>query len=99
MVQLCQHSRVSGAVRCVLKSLDPHCVADELLQLGDGRVPVMLFYENAAAIQTGTLWCHRHLAAQWLEDRLGIEVEEVGHPELDRFAKLRLNNVTAPIYK
>jgi hypothetical protein len=43
--------------------------------------------------------CHRRLATQWLEDRLGITVEEVGHPNLDRFAKLRLNGVTPPAYQ
>jgi hypothetical protein len=59
----------------------------------------MLCYENAAGIQDGKLWCHRHLAAQWLEDRLGITVEEVGHPKLDRFTKLRLNGVAPPSYK
>jgi hypothetical protein len=32
------------------------------------------------------MWCHRHIVAQWLEDRLGIAVHEVGHPNLDRFA-------------
>jgi hypothetical protein len=34
-------------------------------------------------------YCHRHLAAQWLEDSLGIKVEEVGHPDLPRFRYLQ----------
>lgn len=83
----------------ILSRLDPRQVADELLAAGGGRIPVMLCYENPVGIQEGKLWCHRHLAAQWLEDRLGIEVEEFGHPDLDRFAKLRLNGVAAPVYR
>ncbi len=83
----------------ILAKLDARHVADELIAAGDGRIPVMLCYESAAGVNDGSLWCHRHLAAQWLEDRLGIKVEEFGHPKLDRFAKLRVNGVAAPIYK
>ena len=49
----------------------------------------MLCWEAAHDCHAGSKWCHRHLAAQWLEDRLGIEVQEVGFPNLDRFAYLR----------
>jgi hypothetical protein len=73
-------------------------VADELLTLGNGKIPVMLCYENAVGVREGKLWCHRHLAAQWLEDRLGIKIEEYGHPDLDRFAKLRINGIKPPNY-
>jgi hypothetical protein len=83
----------------ILAKLDPHRVADELLTLGNGKIPVMLCYENAVGVQEGKCWCHRHLAARWLEDRLGIKVEEYGHPNLDRFAKLRINGVKLPNYK
>lgn len=83
----------------ILATLDPRRVADELVAAGSGRIPVMLCFENVAGVQEGKLWCHRHLAAQWLEDKLGIRVEEVGHPDLDRFAKLRLNGVEPPRYR
>ena len=33
-------------------------------------------------------WCRRHIVAQWLDDCPGIEVQEVGFPNLDRFAYL-----------
>jgi hypothetical protein len=83
----------------ILSTLDPRRVADQLIEAGGGRIPVMLCYEKAPDIQAGTQWCHRHLAAQWLEDRLGIAVEEYGHPNLDRFAKLRVNGVDPPTYR
>jgi hypothetical protein len=83
----------------ILAKLDPRRVADDLLTLGNGNIPVMLCYENAVGINKGELFCHRHLAAQWLEDRLGIKVEEYGHPDLDRFAKLRLSGIEPPSYK
>jgi hypothetical protein len=34
-----------------------------------------------------------------LEDRLGITVGEFGYPDLDRFAKLKLNGATPPVFK
>jgi len=83
----------------ILATLDPRKVADELIAAGGGKIPVMLCYESASKIQNGELWCHRHLAAQWLEDKLGVEVIEFGHPNLDRFAKLRLNGVKPPAYR
>jgi hypothetical protein len=42
--------------------------------------------------RAGGLWSvskGRHIAAQWLEDSLGIKVEEVGHPDLSRSRYLR----------
>ncbi len=41
--------------------------------------------------------CHRHIVAQWLEDSLGIAVPEVGHPNLDRFACLRLQGINVVV--
>ena len=83
----------------ILAALDPHKVADDLAALSPGKVPTLLCYENPVGVNEGKIWCHRHLAAQWLEDKLGIEVEEVGHPSLDRFAKLRLERVKPPMYR
>jgi hypothetical protein len=81
----------------ILDNLDPAEIRDRLLAFGE--TPVMLCYESAADCDTGHKWCHRHLAAQWLEDRLGIIVEEVGHPKLDRFAHLRALGVATPTFK
>jgi len=82
----------------ILAALDPGKVADELVALGSGGVPVMLCYEQPASIERGETYCHRHIVSQWLEDRLGINVEEVDHPTLDRFAKLRQANIAPPSY-
>ena len=80
----------------LLEQLDPERVVRDLLALDPGKVPVLLCFENPTAIAKGECWCHRHLVAQWLEDRLGILIEEVAHPTLDRFAKLRAEHVEPP---
>ena len=83
--------------RQILDRLDPEAIRDQLFAFGD--TPVMLCFEKAADCQCGKTWCHRHLVAQWLEDSLGIEVLEVGHPNLDRFAYLRNLSIPAPSFK
>ena len=81
----------------ILAGLDPGEVRDRLF--GFGETPILLCWEKAHDCDTGKVWCHRHLAAQWLEDRLGVEVEEVGFPRLDRFAYLRNHRIPAPSYR
>jgi hypothetical protein len=81
----------------ILDRLDPLEIFDRLISYGDN--PVMLCWECPAACAAGKVWCHRHLAAQWLEDRLDIKVPEVGHPNLDRFAFLRQQGIAAPDYR
>jgi hypothetical protein len=81
----------------ILARLDPVAVRDHLFGLGDS--PVMLCWEKAHDCDSGKVWCHRHLAAQWLEDRLGIEVQEVDFPNLNRFAFLRKLGIPAPSYR
>jgi hypothetical protein len=83
--------------RDILDRLDPAEIYDQLLSYGDCLV--MLCWESASDCHLGKVWCHRHLAARWLEDRLGIEVIEVGHPNLDRFAFLRRAGVAQPDYR
>lgn len=80
----------------ILDRLDPNAIRDQLHACGD--MPVMLCWEAAHDCDAGNKWCHRHLAAQWLEDRLGIAVQEVGFPELDRFAYLRKLDIPIPTY-
>ena len=58
----------------ILGRLDPRLVADALLGLGGGRVPVLLCYEPPTAGQ----WCHRAMAAEWLAEALGATVPEFG---------------------
>jgi hypothetical protein len=81
----------------ILARLDPNQIRDRLF--GFGETPVMLCWEAAQDCDAGKVWCHRHLAGQWLEDRLGIEVQEVGFPSLDRFAYLRNLGIPAPSYR
>jgi hypothetical protein len=81
----------------VLAKLDPQETADALHHCGEN--PVMLCFESAADVHAGRKWCHRHLAAKWLEDKLGITIEEVGHPELDRFAFLRARGINLPQFR
>jgi hypothetical protein len=81
----------------ILARLDPGEVRDRLLGFGD--IPVMLCWEKAHDCDAGKVWCHRHLAAQWLEDCLGIEVQEVGYRNLDRFTYLRNFGIPAPSYR
>lgn len=50
----------------VLSKLDPQEVYDEL-----GEDAVLLCWE-----QTGH-FCHRHLVAQWFEEELGVDIEEL----------------------
>jgi hypothetical protein len=80
----------------ILGKLDPRRVVEELEALGPN--PTMLCWEGPKGIEAGTHWCHRHIAAQWLEDTLGIQVEELKHPKQSRFRYLRWQNVKPPSY-
>jgi hypothetical protein len=80
----------------ILDKLDPRRVVDDLEALGPN--PTMLCFEAAKDIESGLKWCHRSICAQWLEDTIGVKVEEVGHPDLPRFGYLRRQHVQAPNY-
>lgn len=56
----------------VLSKLNPQQVFEEL---GDNSV--LLCYEKYADIEQGTTFCHRRMVAKWLEDNLGIKVDEL----------------------
>jgi hypothetical protein len=81
----------------ILNRLDP-CVIRDLL-LGCGDIPIMVCWEAPHDCHAGSKWCHRHIVAQWLEDRIGIEVQEVGFPNLNRFAYLQNLGLPAPSYR
>ena len=83
--------------RGILDCLDPAEIRDQLLGLGPK--PVMLCWESAEECQAGRVYCHRHLVARWLEQRLGIQVPELGHPNLDRFALLRNKGIGEPDFR
>jgi hypothetical protein len=86
--------RYLAVYREILERLDPAAIRDRLLAFG-GK-PVMLCFERADDINSGSKWCHRHIVATWLEDTLGIAVPEVAHPSLDRFAYLRTRGIDSP---
>ncbi len=72
----------------ILGPLDPEQTAKEILDLAGERIPVMCCYESPTKIDRGQDWCHRHMVAKWFEDRLGIEVEELGYRRMTRFGAL-----------
>jgi hypothetical protein len=60
----------------ILSHLDPVEIYDQLLSFGD--CPVMLCWEAASDCQSGKTFCHRHLVAQWLADRLSAIRNSIG---------------------
>ncbi|WP_448205311.1 hypothetical protein [Azospirillum sp. sgz302134] len=59
-----------------LRALDARRVWEDLHQFAAGAEPVLLCWEQAGAGR----WCHWAMVAAWLGDRLGVPIEEVGHP-------------------
>jgi hypothetical protein len=68
-----------------LNKLDAQFVMARIEQLAKGNTPVLVCWENARDINAGRCWCHRHLVARWFEREVGIAVDEIGWPNLDRF--------------
>lgn len=57
-----------------LSKLDPQKVWDDLHQLANGSEPVLLCYEAPPFDKIN--FCHRHMAAKWLETKLGVSIPE-----------------------
>ena len=53
----------------ILGPLDPHVIATELQNMGDGKDVALVCYEKSSD------FCHRHLVAKWFREN-GIECEE-----------------------
>jgi hypothetical protein len=64
----------------ILGALDPRAVMDDIERLADGRTPILCCFEPTDKIIAGTCWCHRSLAAHWLNKTLGVRVREFGAP-------------------
>ena len=62
----------------ILAALDPETVVNDLERLADCAEPVLLCWEQTADIASGKTYCHRHMVAGWLADRLGLDVLELG---------------------
>ena len=56
----------------VLSKLNPQQVFDEL-----GEHAVLLCYEKFSDIENGKAFCHRRMVAKWLEENLGVKVDEL----------------------
>lgn len=61
--------------REVLSRVDPRAFLRHLEQLGGGKDVALCCYEKPDA------FCHRHILAKWMTERLGIKVEEFVDPE------------------
>ena len=59
-----------------LAGLDPREVFDALTVLGGDNEPVLLCWERKADLDAGRAFCHRRIVAQWLENALGVTVDE-----------------------
>lgn len=62
----------------VLNNLNPQEVYNKL---GDNAV--LLCYEKYADIEQGKTFCHRHIVAKWLKEKLGVEVKELENENKD----------------
>lgn len=62
----------------ILARLDPQQVWDELHALVTPYEPILLCWEDGLTPED---WCHRRMAAHWIEEKLGVQVPEM---ELDR---------------
>lgn len=63
----------------ILAKLDPQRVWDELHHLALDREPVLLCYENPTKgpLDSPENFCHRRMAAGWIENHLGVSVPEL----------------------
>ena len=62
----------------MLNNLNPQEVYNKL---GDNAV--LLCYEKYADIEQGKTFCHRHIVAKWLKEKLGVEVKELENENKD----------------
>jgi len=67
----------------VLDKLDPKQIYAEL-----GGNAVLLCYESWDSIKSGTAICHRRIVAKWLEENLGIRVEELNEKSVNNVVQL-----------
>lgn len=83
----------------ILGKLEPSQVLSEIDRKSQGRVPVLVCWESVADIMSGAKWCHRHMAAAWIEKNTGIVVPEFGAPaSFDPFRKLKLMGIEPPSF-
>jgi len=61
-----------------LDELNPASVAEHLYLLTAGEEPILMCHCSK------TEFCHRHLTADWLQNKLGVYIEEFGSSEYIR---------------
>lgn len=84
----------------VLAKLDPALVVDQITTIAGDREPVLCCFEPPHKIAAGEQFCHRHIVAEWLGGRLGIEVPELNAPDgFDPWAQLKAEGVSPPSYR
>lgn len=71
----------AGEYRAQLETLGPNRIADDLRRVSGGRPAVLLCWED---LDKPGQWCHRRFLAEWLRDRLGVEVLELRTGDLPR---------------
>lgn len=59
----------------ILAQLDPQKVVADLEALAGGHEPVLLCFERPPF--TPTNWCHRRMVAEWLADKIGLDMSEL----------------------
>ena len=62
------------AYEAILARLDPHQVWTDLHELAAGAEPHMMCFEVGPWTEEN--FCHRHMAARWLEGALNVEIPE-----------------------
>lgn len=66
-----------------LSKLDPQKVWDDLHAIAQGAEPVLLCYESPPYDNIN--FCHRFMAAKWLEEKLGVKIEEYSDPIIYKY--------------
>jgi len=61
-----------------LDRLDINSVISQLVKLANGKEPVLMCHCGKQH------FCHRHIVAEWIEKKTGIDVEEYGVGEVKR---------------
>jgi hypothetical protein len=62
----------------ILGKLDARQVVADLEELAGAAEPVLLCWEKPPL--TSKNWCHRRMVAEWLKDKLGVDVPELVLP-------------------
>ena len=65
----------TAAYKSLLAKLDPQQIVDFLERVSDGKDVVLLCYEKPGD------FCHRQLVAEWLNEKLNLNVQEYAKPE------------------